>query len=88
MENLFNDIKNYLNDFKYDLIILSDKRIIFKNQKKNEFIQIRDDILIIDLLEYVLNNDVNLSKIFNNTVVKFSTDYYLKSFLDGSIQIV
>ena len=88
MKQLFKDIKEYLNDFEYDLIIISDKRLVFKNQSENEYIQINNDIMIIDILEYLVSTKNNLTDIFKCNNVYFSTDDYLKSFLKGSQQIV
>lgn len=88
MKKLFKDIKQYLNNFEYDLIIISNARLVFKNQSKNEYIEINNDIIIIDILECLVSTENNLTNIFNCDNVYFSTDDYLKTFLKGSQQIV
>ena len=88
MKKLFKEMKQYLDDFKYDLIMISHKRLVFKNQSENEYIEINNNIMIIEILEYLVSTKNNLTDIFNCDNVVFGTDDYLKTFLNGSQQIV
>ena len=82
------DFKKYVNDFQYDLIIVSSERLTLINQFERKFMQINSNFMMIDILELLITTNTNLKDIFNCATIKFSTDYYLKSYLSDCTQIV
>lgn len=80
VQNFLQDFKEYIGDFEYDLILLSDKRIAIINQNKNNFIEYNNEITIIDMLECFCSSETSLKDFFNVTI-RFSDDDYLKNYL-------
>lgn len=80
VKQFLKEFKNYIGDFKYDLILLSDKRIAIINQKKNNFIEYNNEIVIIDMLECFCSSETSLKDFFHTTI-RFSNDDYLKNYL-------
>lgn len=80
VKQFLKEFKNYIGDFKYDLILLSDKRIAIINQNKNNFIEYNNEIVIIDMLECFCSSETSLKDFFHTTI-RFSNDDYLKNYL-------
>lgn len=85
--NELTDLKEYVSSFKYDLVLLSDKRIAIINQSKNNYIEYHDEIMMIDILECFCSSETSLKDFFNTTI-RFSNDDYLKNYLSSLKQIV
>ena len=84
----FKDFKEYIGTFEYDLIILSDKRIAIINQNKQQYIEYNNQIGMIDILECFCASETSLKDFFDDILIRFSTDDYLKHFLFSMQQIV
>lgn len=80
MKEFLTDLKEYIGDFEYDLILLSDKRIAIINQSKNNFIEYNNEIIITDMLECFCSSEASLKDFFDVTI-RFSNDDYLKNYL-------
>lgn len=80
VKEFLTEFKEYIGDFKYDLVLLSDKRIAIINQSKNNFIEYNNEITIIDMLECFCSSETSLKDFFNVTI-RFSDDDYLKNYL-------
>ena len=50
IKQFLKEFQEYIGNFEYDLILLSDKRIAIINQSKNNFIEYHDEIMMIDIL--------------------------------------
>lgn len=87
MKNFLKDFKEYIGNFKYDLILLSDKRIAIINQQKNNFIEYNNEIVIMDMIECFCSSETSLKDFFDTTI-RFSNDDYLKNYLSSLQQIV
>ena len=88
IKDFFKDFNEYIDGFEYDLILLSDKRIAIINQNKNQFIEYKNDIMMIDILECFCSSEASLKDFFNDVVIRFSTDDYLKHYLSSSQQVI
>ena len=86
IKQFLTEFKAYVDNFEYDLILLSDKRIAIINQNKNQFIEYHNDIMMIDILECFCSSEISLKDFFGNITIKFSTDDYLKHYLSSSQQ--
>ena len=86
IKQFLTEFKAYVDNFEYDLILLSDKRIAIINQNKNQFIEYHNDITMIDILECFCSSEISLKDFFGNITIKFSTDDYLKHYLSSSQQ--
>ena len=86
IKQFLTEFKAYVSNFEYDLILLSDKRIVIINQNKNQFIEYHNDIIMIDILECFCSSEISLKDFFGNITIKFSTDDYLKHYLSSSQQ--
>lgn len=80
VQEFLKDFKEYIGNFKYDLILLSDKRIAIINQQKNNFIEYNNEITIIDMLECFCSSETSLKDFFDVTI-RFSDDDYVKNYL-------
>ena len=80
VQEFLKDFKEYIGNFKYDLILLSDKRIAIINQQKNNFIEYNNEIKIIDMLECFCSSEASL-KDFCDVTIRFSDDDYVKNYL-------
>lgn len=80
VQEFLKDFKEYIGNFKYDLILLSDKRIAIINQQKNNFIEYNNEITIIDMLECFCSSEASLKDFFDVTI-RFSDDDYVKNYL-------
>lgn len=87
MKEFLTEFKEYIGNFEYDLVLLSDKRIAIINQQKNNFIEYHDEIMMIDILECFCSSEVSLKDFFDVTI-RFSNDDYLKNYLSSLKQIV
>lgn len=82
------EFREYVGNFEYDLILLSEKRIAIINQSSNQFIEYHNDIIMIDILELFCSSKVCLNDFFGDVAIRFSTDDYLKHFLSSLQQVV
>ena len=80
VQEFLKDFKEYIGDFEYDLILLSDKRIAIINQSKNNFIEYNNEITIMDMLECFCSSETSLKDFFDVTI-RFSDDDYVKNYL-------
>lgn len=80
VKQFLKEFKNYIGDFKYDLILLSDKRIAIINQSTNNFIEYNNEITIMDMLECFCSSEASLKDFFDVTI-RFSDDDYVKNYL-------
>ena len=80
VKQFLKEFKNYIGDFEYDLILLSDKRIAIINQSTNNFIEYNNEIVIMDMLECFCSSETSLKDFFDTTI-RFSNDDYLKNYL-------
>lgn len=80
VQEFLKDFKEYIGNFKYDLILLSDKRIAIINQQKNNFIEYNNEITIMDMLECFCSSEASLKDFFDVTI-RFSDDDYVKNYL-------
>lgn len=80
VQKFLQDFKEYVGNFEYDLVLLSDKRIAIINQSKNNFIEYNNEIAIIDMLECFCSSETSLKDFFDVTI-RFSDDDYLKNYL-------
>ena len=80
MKEFLTEFKEYIGDFEYDLVLLSDKRIAIINQQKNNFIEYNNEITIIDMLECFCSSEASLKDFFDVTI-RFSDDDYVKNYL-------
>ena len=80
VKQFLKEFKNYIGDFKYDLILLSDKRIAIINQSTNNFIEYNNEITIMDMLECFCSSETSLKDFFDTTI-RFSDDDYVKNYL-------
>ena len=80
MKEFLTEFKEYIGDFEYDLVLLSDKRIAIINQSKNNFIEYNNEITIIDMLECFCSSETSLKDFFDVTI-RFSDDDYVKNYL-------
>ena len=80
VKQFLKEFKNYIGDFKYDLILLSDKRIAIINQSTNNFIEYNNEITIMDILECFCSSETSLKDFFDTTI-RFSDDDYVKNYL-------
>lgn len=80
IKEFLTEFKEYIGDFEYDLVLLSDKRIAIINQQKNNFIEYNNEITIIDMLECFCSSETSLKDFFDVTI-RFSDDDYLKNYL-------
>lgn len=87
VKEFLTEFKEYIGDFKYDLVLLSDKRIAIINQSKNNFIEHNDEIVVMDILECFCSSETSLKDFFDATI-RFSNDDYLKNYLSSLQQIV
>lgn len=80
IKEFLTEFKEYIGNFEYDLVLLSDKRIAIINQSKNNFIEYNNEITIIDMLECFCSSEASLKDFFDVTI-RFSNDDYLKNYL-------
>ena len=80
IKEFLTEFKEYIGNFEYDLVLLSDKRIAIINQQKNNFIEYNNEITIIDMLECFCSSEASLKDFFDVTI-RFSDDDYLKNYL-------
>lgn len=80
MKEFLTEFKEYIGDFEYDLVLLSDKRIAIINQQKNNFIEYNNEITIMDMLECFCSSELSLKDFFDVTI-RFSDDDYVKNYL-------
>lgn len=80
MKEFLTEFKEYIGDFEYDLVLLSDKRIAIINQQKNNFIEYNNEIAIMDMLECFCSSEASLKDFFDVTI-RFSDDDYVKNYL-------
>ena len=80
MKEFLTEFKEYIGNFEYDLVLLSDKRIAIINQSKNNFIEYNNEITIMDMLECFCSSETSLKDFFDTTI-RFSNDDYLKNYL-------
>lgn len=86
IKQFLKEFQEYIGNFEYDLILLSNKRIAIINQSKNNFIEYHDEIMMIDILECFCSSETSLRDFFDVTI-RFSTDKYLKNYLSSLQQI-
>lgn len=77
------EFKQYVGDFSYDLIIVSNNRIAIINQGTNQYIELNNSFMMIDILEYLISSKDSLTDIFECCTVRYSTDDYLKHYLSN-----
>lgn len=82
------EFKRYIGNFDFDLIIMSDKRMAVINQSKNQYIELNNQLMIIDILEYLISTNNSLTDILECNNNYFSTDDYLKHYLEDCQQVV
>lgn len=80
VQEFLKDFKEYIGNFEYDLVLLSDKRIAIINQQKNNFIEYNNEITIMDMLECFCSSELSLKDFFDVTI-RFSDDDYVKNYL-------
>lgn len=80
IKEFLTEFKEYIGDFEYDLVLLSDKRIAIINQQKNNFIEYNNEITIMDMLECFCSSEASLKDFFDVTI-RFSDDDYVKNYL-------
>lgn len=80
IKEFLTEFKEYIGNFEYDLVLLSDKRIAIINQSKNNFIEYNNEITIMDMLECFCSSETSLKDFFDVTI-RFSDDDYLKNYL-------
>ena len=80
IKEFLTEFKEYIGNFEYDLVLLSDKRIAIINQPKNSFIEYNNEITIMDMLECFCSSEASLKDFFDVTI-RFSDDDYLKNYL-------
>ena len=80
IKEFLTEFKEYIGNFDYDLVLLSDKRIAIINQQKNNFIEYNNEIVIMDMLECFCSSETSLKDFFHTTI-RFSNDDYLKNYL-------
>lgn len=80
IKEFLTEFKEYIGNFEYDLVLLSDKRIAIINQSKNNFIEYNNEITIMDMLECFCSSETSLKDFFDTTI-RFSNDDYLKNYL-------
>lgn len=80
-EQLLKELKEYISNFDFDLIITSSKRIAIINQDNRKYIQINNSIIVIEILEYFISTNNSFETFFGDVIIKFSTDMYLKEYL-------
>lgn len=83
---IIKDLKEYIHNFEYDNIFMSEKRICFINNNDMKYIQIIGTD-VYDILNCILNSDTNLNKIFN-CKIQFTTDDWIKMYTINMTQIV
>lgn len=86
-KDFLKEFREYVGIFKFDLVIVSDSRIAVINQSNNQYVELSNSIMIIDILEYLISTNDSLTDIFN-CMVRFSTDDYLKLYLKDCYQVV
>ena len=82
INKFFIDFKEYIDNFEYDLILLSNRRIAIINQSKNNFIEYNDELMMTDILECFCSSETSLKDFFDVTI-RFSNDDYLKNYLSS-----
>ena len=88
IKEFLTEFKEYIGNFEYDLVLLSDKRIAIINQSKNNFIEYNNEITIMDMLECFCSSETSLKDFFDVTI-RFSDDDYVKNyFVTMEAQIV
>ena len=80
VKQFLKEFKEYIGNFEYDLVLLSDKRIAIINQSKNNFIEYNNEIVIMDMLECFCSSETSLKDFFDVTI-RFSDDDYVKNYL-------
>lgn len=80
VKQFLTEFKEYIGNFEYDLVLLSDKRIAIINQSKNNFIEYNNEITIMDMLECFCSSETSLKDFFDVTI-RFSDDDYVKNYL-------
>lgn len=80
IKEFLTEFKEYIGNFEYDLVLLSDKRIAIINQSTNNFIEYNNEIAIMDMLECFCSSEASLKDFFDVTI-RFSDDDYLKNYL-------
>lgn len=80
IKEFLTEFKEYIGNFEYDLVLLSDKRIAIINQSKNNFIEYNNEITIMDMLECFCSSETSLKDFFDVTI-RFSDDDYVKNYL-------
>ena len=88
MNEFFNEFKEYINDFEYNLILVSHRRIVLINTTLNKYIEFKDDFMMIDILEYLISTKNNLTDILKCDMIRFSTDAYIKQYVKDYQQYV
>lgn len=88
IQSFLNDFREYVGNFEYDLIVLSNKRMAIINQETNQFIEYHNDIIMIDILECFCASETCLKDFFGDVIIRFSTDDYLKHYLSSAQQVV
>lgn len=83
---ILKDLKEYINDFDYKTILISEKRICFINSQNMEFIQIIG-CDVYDILNCIINTNNNFKKDFNCKSY-FTTDDYIIEYTKNYNQIV
>lgn len=84
----FKNFKAYINNFEYDLVILSSERIAIINQEKREYIEYNDSLMMKNILEYIISTEFALRDVFEDSIIKIANDEYLKLHLHSLQQIV
>lgn len=80
IKEFLTEFKEYIGNFEYDLVLLSDKRIAIINQSTNNFIEYNNEIAINDMLECFCSSETSLKDFFDVTI-RFSDDDYVKNYL-------
>lgn len=80
IKEFLTEFKEYIGNFEYDLVLLSNKRIAIINQSKNNFIEYNNEITIMDMLECFCSSETSLKDFFDVTI-RFSDDDYVKNYL-------
>lgn len=87
VKDFLKDFKSYVGNFEFDLIIVSDSRMAVISQSNNQYIELNNSFMMIDIIEYLISTNDSLTDMFN-CMVRFSTDDYLKLYLKDCQQVV
>lgn len=86
-KDFLKEFKSYVGNFEFDLIIVSDNRMAVISQSNNQYIELNNSLMMIDIIEYLISTNDSLTDMFN-CIVRFSTDDYLKLYLKDYQQVV